>query len=109
MMIKGVEAFKGQLGDQTAKGGIVGLICYIAWKNGVDAEVIAIATPAMSAILAWASTRIGDPAMASFFDAATKVIAEIEKAEAAAKPAPKKKAAPAKKAAPKKTAAPKKN
>lgn len=107
-MIKTPEAFKGQLGDQTAKGGIVGLICYIAWKSGVDPEVVAIATPVMSAVLAWASTKIGDPQMASFFEVAKKVVEQVEKAEEKAAPKVAKKA-PAKKKAPTKKPAAKKS
>jgi len=57
---------KNQAMDQTAKGGILGIITYLAMKYEADPALVAMAMPLVSAVLAWASTKIGDPAVASF-------------------------------------------
>jgi phage shock protein PspC (stress-responsive transcriptional regulator) len=57
---------KQQAMDQTAKGGVLGIITYLAMKYNVDAALVALAMPLVSAVLAWASTKIGDPNIASF-------------------------------------------
>ncbi len=57
---------KNQAMDQTAKGGILGIITYLAMKYKADPALVAMAMPLVSAVLAWASTKIGDPAVASF-------------------------------------------
>ena len=58
----------GQLKDQASKGGILALIMYIATKNDVDPEFIALSMPILSGILAYLSSLIGDKELASFFD-----------------------------------------
>lgn len=57
---------KNQAMDQTAKGGVLGILTYLAMKYDVDPALVALAMPLVSAVLAWASTKIGDPAIASF-------------------------------------------
>jgi phage shock protein PspC (stress-responsive transcriptional regulator) len=52
--------------DQTAKGGVLGILTYLAMKYDVDPALVALAMPLVSAVLAWTSTKIGDPAIASF-------------------------------------------
>lgn len=97
---------KAQIGDQTIKGVIIGAVAYFLVKNNVDAEAQAGILTAMTTVLAYASTKVGDKGVASFLAKAAKeapkVVAEVQ-AEVAAKKAPAKKA-PAKKAAPKKIA-----
>jgi hypothetical protein len=63
---------KQQLGDQTLKGGVLGILSYLAWKAEVDPEFVALCLPVISGLLAWLSTQIGDPNLASIFDAETK-------------------------------------
>jgi len=58
--------------DQSAKGGILGIITYLAMKYEVDPTLIAMSLPFLSAILAYASTKIGDPAIASFVGRSAK-------------------------------------
>jgi hypothetical protein len=70
---------KSQNLDQALKGGALGVWVYLAAQQGLDSEVVAVLTPAIAYGLAWLSTKIGDPTVASFL---TKKAA----------PAPKKKA-----------------
>lgn len=64
---------KTQIIDQTGKGAILGFLAY-AFRNNPELAVVLL--PAVSAILAWASTLVGNPTIASFFDKATKEIAK---------------------------------
>lgn len=69
------KASKTQVSDQIAKGGIMALVVYFANKGDIDPELLAICMPLIAGVMAWVSTKIGDPAVASFFDAAKKVSA----------------------------------
>ena len=73
---------KSQNLDQVVKGGALGVWMYLASKQNLDAEVIAVLTPAIAYALAWLSTKVGDPKIASF----------LAKKPAPEKPAAKKKA-----------------
>ena len=61
-----------QLTDQAAKGGVLGILVYLANKANLDQEFVALCMPVLAGALAWASTKIGDPELASFLDAQTK-------------------------------------
>jgi hypothetical protein len=74
---------KSQNLDQAVKGGALGVWVYFATKWNLDAEAIAVLTPAIALGLAWLSTKIGDPTVASF----------IAKKPVEVKPTPKKKKA----------------
>lgn len=79
------KASKTQVGDQVAKGGIMALVVYLANKGDLDPELIAICMPLIAGVMAWVSCKIGDPAIASFFDAAKKAaIASVAPAAPAA-------------------------
>ena len=56
-----------QIADQTFKGGIQGVICYFLWKSKLDRELIFMLMPISSTIMAWLSTKIGDPNLACLF------------------------------------------
>ena len=56
-----------QIADQTFKGGIQGVICYFLWKSKLDRELIFMIIPISSTVLAWISTKIGDPELACLF------------------------------------------
>lgn len=83
-----------QIIDQTAKGGILGLLGYFLLQLGVDEGVVAALIPLLAAILAWASGRVGDKAIASFLgsepirgavkSAVNAVDRELKQAETAA-------------------------
>jgi|DEB19_MinimDraft_3_1074340.scaffolds.fasta_scaffold01478_3 hypothetical protein len=60
-----------QVSDQTLKGSLLGLLVYLGWKAGLDEQVISLSLPILSAVFAWLSTKIGDPEIASIFDAKT--------------------------------------
>ena len=96
---------KSQVGDQTLKGAVIGAASYLLAKWNVDPATQAVVLPAIFAVLAYASTLVGDPKVACFF---TKAVTETPVAPApVVTPAPEKaaaKKAPAKKAAAKKTA-----
>lgn len=64
---------KTQIMDQTGKGAILALVAY-GFRNNPELAVVLI--PAISAVMAWASTLVGNPNVASFFDTATKEIAK---------------------------------
>ena len=83
-----------QMTDQTAKGGLIGLVTYAMMKWNFDPAFIALALPLIAAGLSWVSTRIGDPQVASFIG--TIGIDDGKPVKVAAKSATKK--APAKKA-----------
>ena len=56
-----------QIADQTLKGGVQGVICYFLWKSKLDRELIFMIIPITSTVLAWISTKIGDPELACLF------------------------------------------
>ena len=62
-----INKAKRQIGDQTTKGGLLGIACYFLWKNNADPVLISLLMPVMSSVLAWVSTKIGDPDLACLF------------------------------------------
>jgi hypothetical protein len=56
-----------QAADQTVKGGILGIGVYLAHINNVDPALIAMLLPVASALLAFISSKISDPHLASIF------------------------------------------
>ena len=58
---------KQQYADQTTKAGMLALISYSFMKQGFDDEFIAIVIPFVAMFLSWASTKVGDKKLASFF------------------------------------------
>jgi hypothetical protein len=89
-------AVSNQIGDQTLKGAVVGVVAYVLNRLNVGAEAQAAFLPLVLWALALVSTKVGDPNVASFLAKAPELKPEIE-AEVAKKKAPAKKA-PAKKA-----------
>lgn len=63
---------KLQTADQTLKGAIVGLVTYVSYKYGWDMQLIALAIPVVSGLLAWVSTLIGNRKTACLFVAKDK-------------------------------------
>jgi hypothetical protein len=61
---------KATAADGAVKGGALGVVVYLCDKYSIDPMLTALAMPLVAAVLAWASTKIGDPAVASFFTAA---------------------------------------
>ena len=67
MTSKKINKAKRQISDQTFKGGIQGVICYFLWKSKLDRELIFMLMPISATIMAWISTKIGDPDLACLF------------------------------------------
>lgn len=63
---------QNQIGDQTLKGSVLAILTYLGWKIELDPEFMALCLPVLSGLFAWASTKIGDPHLASIFDRQTK-------------------------------------
>lgn len=73
-----------QVADQTLKGAILGAVTYLMSRFNVEPAAQAAFLPLITAALAWASTKVGDPTVASFLCKAEPVVATKK---AAAKPA----------------------
>jgi hypothetical protein len=56
-----------QIGDQTTKGGLLGIMIYTLSRNNVDPVLIGLIVPVAASVLAWISTKIGDPDLACMF------------------------------------------
>jgi hypothetical protein len=67
MTSKKINRAKRQIGDQTTKGGLIGLMIYGLNTQGVDPMLISLLVPIASSVLAWVSTKIGDPDLACLF------------------------------------------
>lgn len=68
-----------QVTDQTLKGAVIGAVIFFLAKGNVDPSVQAAIIPALGAVLAVASTKIGDPKVASFITTLAEKAPEIEK------------------------------
>ena len=79
--------------DAAIKGAVLGALTYAGAKLDLSPEVIAIALPAVAALVSVVSTKIGPKNTALLLSVATKAM----EAAPVAKKAPAKKAAPAKK------------
>jgi len=84
------NSVKQQYADQATKGGFLGLATYLLIQWNVDPAIIALALPALSAGLSWASTQIGDENIASFFGINDKSAPVAKKSPAKKSPAKKK-------------------
>lgn len=59
---------KSQAADQTSKSLVATLISYLLIEYGkMEVDLVLIIMPALTLLLAWASSKIGDPTIASFF------------------------------------------
>ena len=67
MTRKRINKAKRQIGDQTTKGGLIGLMVYGLNAQGVDPMLISLLVPVVSSVLAWLSTKVGDPDLACLF------------------------------------------
>jgi len=67
MARKPINRSRRQISDQTTKGGLIGLFIYWATQNNIDPALTALLVPLISSVLAWLSTKIGDPDLACIF------------------------------------------
>jgi len=65
---KKINKAKRQIGDQTTKGAVIGVVIYVLNANDVDPMLISLLVPIVSSVLAWLSTKIGDPDLACIFN-----------------------------------------
>jgi hypothetical protein len=56
-----------QTADQTLKGAIIALVSYVSYKKGWDMELVALAIPVVSGVLAYISTLVGNRKTACLF------------------------------------------
>ncbi len=56
-----------QTADQTLKGAVIALVTYIAYRQGWDMQLIALAIPVVSGVMAYLSTLIGNKNTACLF------------------------------------------
>jgi hypothetical protein len=56
-----------QTADQTLKGAVLALSSYIAHKNDVDPQIIALSVPVAAGVMAWISTLVGSKNTACLF------------------------------------------
>ena len=64
---KKINKAKRQIGDQTTKGGLIGLMIYGLNQQGLDPMLISLLVPIASSVLAYVSTKVGDPDLACLF------------------------------------------
>ncbi len=67
MTDKKINKANRQIGDQTTKGGLLGIMIYALSRNNVDPVLIGLIVPVAASALAWVSTKIGDPDLACLF------------------------------------------
>ena len=67
MNAKKINKQHRQIGDQTTKGGLLGIMIYTLSRNNVDPVLIGLIVPVAASVLAWISTKIGDPDLACMF------------------------------------------
>lgn len=67
MTSKKINKSHRQIGDQTTKGGVLGIMIYAMSRNNVDPVLIGLIVPVAASVLAWISTKVGDPDLACIF------------------------------------------
>lgn len=67
MTSKKINKAHRQISDQTTKGGLLGVMIYTLSRNNVDPVLIGLIVPIAASVLAWISTKIGDPDLACLF------------------------------------------
>ena len=72
MTSKKINKAHRQISDQTTKGGLLGIMIYALSRNNVDPVLIGLIVPVAASVLAWVSTKIGDPDLACLFIADNK-------------------------------------
>jgi hypothetical protein len=78
MTSKKISKAQRQIGDQTTKGGVIGIMIYALSTNNVDPVLIGLLVPVASSVLAWISTKIGDPDLACLFIQTTTTNQKID-------------------------------
>jgi hypothetical protein len=66
-------SIKAQAVDQGSKSVIASIISYVLVKYGMDAGLVILVMPIVVVVLAWVSSKIGDPTIASFLSGSASV------------------------------------
>ena len=64
---KPINKSNRQIGDQSTKGGLLGIFVYALSRNDVDPVLIALLVPMAASVLAYLSTLIGNKDLACMF------------------------------------------
>jgi hypothetical protein len=64
---KPINKSNRQIGDQSTKGGLLGIFVYALSKNNVDPVLIGLLVPIAASVLAYLSTLIGNKDLACMF------------------------------------------
>ena len=67
MSKKPINKSNRQIGDQSTKGGLLGIFVYALSRNDVDPVLIALLVPMAASILAYLSTLVGNKDLACLF------------------------------------------
>jgi hypothetical protein len=67
MTKKPINKSNRQIGDQSTKGGLLGIFVYALSKNDVDPVLIGLLVPIVASLLAYLSTLIGNKELACMF------------------------------------------
>ena len=67
MTKKPINKSNRQIGDQSTKGGLLGIFVYALSKNDVDPVLIGLLVPIVASLLAYLSTLVGNKELACLF------------------------------------------
>ena len=56
-----------QIGDQSTKGGLLGIFVYVMSRNNVDPVLVGLLVPIIASALAYLSTLVGNKDLACLF------------------------------------------
>ena len=56
-----------QIGDQSTKGGLLGIFVYVMSRNDVDPVLVGLLVPIIASALAYLSTLVGNKDLACMF------------------------------------------
>ena len=56
-----------QIGDQSTKGGLLGIFVYVMSRNNVDPVLVGLLVPIIASALAYLSTLVGNKNLACLF------------------------------------------
>ena len=66
-MKKPINHSHRQIGDQSTKGGLLGIFVYVMSRNNVDPVLVGLLVPIIASALAYLSTLVGNKDLACLF------------------------------------------
>ena len=67
MSKKSINHSHRQIGDQSTKGGLLGIFVYVMSRNDVDPVLVGLLVPVVASALAYLSTLVGNKDLACMF------------------------------------------